>query len=109
MHGGPLPWVAASGARGLKHLTLETEDGRYVVNMVFLEPESIDRGERLFDVTLQGQQVEAAFDIVRAAGGIRRSVIKSYEATSRDGKIVIELTPKTSRPAVLSGVELIAK
>ena len=106
---GPLPWVAASGARGLKRLTLDAEDGSYVVNLVFLEPESIERGERVFDVSLQGQRVESDFDVVRSAGGARRSVIRSYLATSQDGKIVIELTSRTSRPTVLSGVELIAK
>lgn len=106
---GPLPWVAASGAHGLKRLTLDVEEGKYVVNMIFLEPESIERGERMFDVSLQGQCVAPDFDVVRAAGGVRRSVIKSYETISEDGKIVIELTSKTNRPTVLCGVELIAK
>jgi len=109
VQGGPLPWVAASGARGLRRLTLEVEDGDYAVNLVFLEPETIERGERVFDVSLQGQRVETDFDVVGAARGGRRSVIRSYPATSQDGKIVIEFASKTSRPTVLSGVELIAK
>jgi outer membrane protein assembly factor BamB len=109
VRGGPVPWVAASGARGLTRLALEAEDGNYQVNLVFLEPESIKRGERVFDVSIQGQCVETDFDIVRAAGGAHRSVIRSYGATSQDGKIAIELTAKTKLSTVLSGVELIAK
>ena len=109
MQRGPLPWVASSGALGLNRLTLEIEDGDYTIHLVFLEPESIEAGERVFDVSLQGQRVESDLDVAQAAGGVRRSIVKSYQVKSQDGKIVIELASKTPRPTVLSGVELIAK
>ena len=65
MQGGEgWPWVAASGVKGLRRLTLAgLKPGRYTVKLVFAAP---DRGTHRFAVDLQGQDDRAP----RQAAGI---------------------------------------
>jgi hypothetical protein len=108
---GELPWVAASGLIGVKRLTFKVEDERpRRLHLHFCEPDAdCDPGERSFDVAIQGEKVLADFDVSKAAGGPRRGIVKTFAASPEKGEIVIELTPRGQRPAILSGLEIVAQ
>jgi hypothetical protein len=114
--GDGLHWVGASGARGLRSLTVTlgtpADDERsYTVRLHFAEPESIAPGQRVFHVALQGQTVLHEFDISRAAGGPRRGVVKEFHGIKVSKDLTVTLTPADVAPAsepVLCGVEVIA-
>ena len=106
---GDLKWVAASGIRGARRVILAVKEGKtYTVKLHLLEPDALAVGQRVFDVALQNKRVLRDFDIVKQTGGPRRATTQVFTTYADDAKIVIDLKPKTSRPAVLSGVEVIA-
>jgi outer membrane protein assembly factor BamB len=104
---GPLPWVAASGARALKSLRIGVDpdakgESVYTVRLHFAEPDDKAPGERVFDVSVQGNKVLEKFDVVREAGAPRRGVVKEFRGVPVQGGIEIALEPE----GVLAGVEL---
>jgi len=116
IEGGDLPWVGSSGADGLTALTVilrspQARDERsYTVRLHFAEPEDRAPGERLFSVHLQGREVLPDFDIVEAAGGVRRTVVREFTDISVQDVLDIRLAAdKIDGPGpVLCGVEAIA-
>ena len=116
---GPLPWIACSGARGLRRLeiTLEQEKAGvagdaakpYTVRLILAEPDSrVGPGSRVFSVRVQDKVVLSDFDIVKAAGGPNRAIVREFRNIPAARSLTIELTP-TAGEAVLCGVELIAE
>ncbi len=110
-----LDWVAASGAEGLRSLTLKTgpeaaEPRRYTVRLHFAELGGAKPGERIFSVRLQGEAVTtvAAIDVAREAGGAGRILVKEVRGVRIGERLRLELSPAESSkfPAMLSGVEL---
>ena len=84
----------------------------YTVRLHFAEPEDVGPGHSVFDVALGDEQVLKDFDVVRAAGGPRRAVVREFKGVEAAGKLAITLTP--SRPdqphaALLCGLEVIAE
>lgn len=77
----------------------------YKVRLYFAEPENIAVGARVFDVKLQGATVLSNFDIVQAAGGVRRGVTREFNISVQED-VALELVPKVGTP-VISGVEMI--
>ncbi len=114
---GGLPWVAASGAKGLRSLTiaLDRQGGAerpYTVRLHFAEPDEIKTGERVFGVALQGKEVLKDFDVVRAAGGVRRALVKEFRGVRVGGELTLTLTPAASARVaapILCGVEVVAE
>jgi len=116
---GELPWVAASGFQGLRSLEVNVpEVSDYQVRLIFLEPENKKPGERVFDVSIQGKQVEKGLDVVKEAGGRMRTLVKEYTVkpeVSRRGtkyqrnKIRLDFSFSEGNEAVISGIELIKK
>ncbi len=74
-----------------------------------MEPKPIGKGERLFDVTLQGKSVLTDFDIVDQAGGALRSIAREFPVASDDGKIVLRFENKSKLPAIICGIEIIVE
>ncbi len=115
--GDGLKWVAASGAVGINTLRLKLSDKPasakpYTVRLVFLEPEEARPGERIFSVSLQGQEVLADFDVARAAGGSLRTVVRTFTGIKIDSQLEVQLTAAKgngTKPPVLCGVELVAE
>ena len=84
----------------------------YRVRLVFADPQNSRPGQRVFDIKLQGKQVLEDFDIVEAAGGRNRAVVKQFDGVKVSDKLVIELLPKTdpaklSQAPILHGVEIL--
>ncbi len=57
------------------------------------EPAAGAAGLREFDVRVNGKTMLRRFDIFAAAGGKLKAVDRSFEATSRDGAILIDFHP----------------
>ncbi len=114
---GPgIPWVAASGAKGLKSATVNLEkDGKversYTIRLHFVEPDGLAAGARVFDVTLQGKKVLADFDIAKEAGGPDRALVKEFRDVRVKKDLKISFEPSRSVPdsaSVLCGIEAVA-
>src|SRR5262249_55299817 len=67
-------WIAASGARNLRSLTIPlapdaSKERRYTVRLYFSEPDAVEVGQRLIDVSVQGQPLLTDFDVCAESGG----------------------------------------
>lgn len=79
--------------------------GVYQVTLKWAEIFFTQAGQRTFNVVVNGQQVETAFDVVSAAGGANRAVDRSYTVTvpgsgAFAGAITIDLVGVVSAPKV---------
>ncbi|MCL5742825.1 MAG: PQQ-binding-like beta-propeller repeat protein [Acidobacteria bacterium] len=107
-------WVAASALAGpLKlKITLSGDPATaalYTVKLHFAELENRKPGERVFNVRLQDREVLSSFDIVRAAGGADRPVIKTFAGIPVKDALTVECLPASpggASPPVLSGIEV---
>ncbi len=116
INAGPLKWVAASGAEGLISATItltgeaseEMPFGSCTVRLWFSEPDDLGPAERVFDVTIQGQKVLEDFDIVKAAGGPNRAVVKEFKGIQAKKDLTLTFTAKVHLP-LLCGVEIVAE
>ena len=114
---GPLRWVAASGATGVREVTLtlrpaESGPRRYTVSLWFAEPDAPAPGDRVFDIALQGRPVVRGFDIVKVAGGPDRAVVRRFPGVEVADDLRVTLTPAPDarvRSPLLCGIEVIAE
>jgi outer membrane protein assembly factor BamB len=103
---GELKWIAASGLEGAKSVRIAIkENGNYQVKLHFMEPKNIGAGKRVFDVALQGETVLSKLDVVDAAGGYRKAIVKDFNVAVQDNVLKIELFPQGKQAAVLSGIQ----
>ena len=102
------PWVAASGIRGLRNLTLEgLRKGTYTLRLTFAETAATKVGERKFDLRVQGRKVLETFDPLRAAGGPFRAYVHELDnvQVGEDGVLRLRLKAHAGE-TILSGLEL---
>ena len=117
LEGTDKPWVFTSGACGLKRATLKLMDkgpepARYTVRLCFAELTPTRLGQRVFDIRLQGQTVAKDFDVLKAADGTHRALVKEFRGISVADSLVIELVPRAEQPTleqapVLCGIEAV--
>ncbi len=79
----------------------------FMVRLLFAEPERLGPGERVFSVRMEGEEILPDFDIVKAAGGSGRGVVREFRHIRISEALELEFVARTARPALLSGVELI--
>lgn len=114
------PWLYTSWLHGQGKLVLklgpaggsQAEQTRYTVRLHFAEPEDIKLGRRVFDVAIQGEQALKGFDIVKAAGGPGRAIVKEFKDVQVGRELSIELTstgPDSSVEPLICGVEVEAQ
>lgn len=105
-----LPWVSASGCEGLTSLKVRVGKAaaqqKCRVQLYFAEPGDVAEGDRVFDVSLQGEVVLPGLDILAAAGGPNRGVVRRFDGIAINDGIDITLTPRSGRP-LLCGIEVI--
>ena len=105
-------WVASYGAKGISTVSVDLIPGGsgggeyYNVTLYFAEPEDILAGERLFDVSLQGEKVLEGLDIVKETGGARRTLRKEFSGVRVTNALLIELNGNTNK-TVISGIEIV--
>ncbi|NQT38672.1 MAG: PQQ-binding-like beta-propeller repeat protein, partial [Planctomycetes bacterium] len=114
IEGTDTPWVFTSGyahAKPLEFRLIEPDGqpARYTVRLYFAEPEDLAPGQRVFDVSLQGEKVLENFDIVQQAGGPRKALVKEFPSVSVSGTLTVSLTPAAGCPKrpILSGLEAV--
>lgn len=109
--GEELPWVCASAIQGVQKISLTLnkdakKTSHYWVRLYFAELEDVQAGERVMDVSIQGDKKLTDFDISTAAKGVRRAIVKEWRSVSVKDTLTIELKSK-NRPTLLSGIEVI--
>jgi len=113
---GPgLRWVASSGARGVRRITLalgpaDAEPRTYTVRLYFAETEDIDPGARVFAVALQDRTVINELDLAKTTG-IRRPLVREFTGIKARDSLALSLEPAkdTKLPPVISGIEIAAQ
>ncbi len=110
------PWVAASGLQAAGEIHVKLAGSRaaprtYTVRLHFAEPGGAARGERVFDVALQGETVLKALDVAAEAGAALTPVVKTFRKVAVKDKLRVALTPAAGSklPPVLCGVEVLAE
>jgi hypothetical protein len=106
--------VTASGVKGISEITLTLAESsgctrRYTVRLHFAEPDGAEPGQRVFDVSLQGEPVLRAFDIAAAAGSPDSAVVKEFTGIAVDDKLTVTFSSSAAKPAVLCGVAVVAE
>lgn len=107
IEGSDKDWLYASGCRGGLRFAVPlvfdakvTQGGSYTVQLGFSALEGDRRGERVFDVKLQGNVVLENFDILRTAGKVKKAVIKEFKGVDVKEALVVELVPERSKPTI---------
>jgi outer membrane protein assembly factor BamB len=117
IQGESLKWVGASGAKGIRSVTLTLAPGAetersYTVRLHFVEPDDLRTGERVFDVAIQGQPVLAGFDVVKEAGARLRAVVKEFRGVKVKEDLTVTFAGSQSgtvHAPVICGVEVVAE
>lgn len=84
-----------------------TAGASYTVNLHFAELYFTTTGTRQFNVAINGTNVLTNFDIVAAAGGGDKAVVKSFTATANaTGQIVIAFTNGAADQPMFNGLDI---
>lgn len=110
---GGLAWVAASGLRGARQVTVTLSrdpapERPYTVVLHFAEPDATVAGQRVFDIRLQGRAVLSGLDL-SARHGPMQAVAYRFAGIRAVDQIRLELEPRSPLPPVISGVEILAE
>jgi O-glycosyl hydrolase len=92
---------------GLSGYSIPVQNGTYQVRLHFAE--TYDRitasGQRVFDVNVEGQEIEA-LDIFKETGGRNRALVKTAVVSITDGNLDIDFDPLVQLP-IISAIEVI--
>ena len=84
-----------------------TPGASYTVNLHFAEIYWTQAGQRTFNVSINGQAVLSNFDIIAAAGGANKAVVKQLSATAdSSGKLAIQFAAVKDN-AQVNGIEVL--
>ena len=81
-------------------------NGTHTVRLKFAETQFSGAGQRLFNVSINGQAALTNFDIAAQAGGPNLAVDVTIPAMVMTGQIIIQITPVRSN-AVINGIEIL--
>jgi hypothetical protein len=85
-----------------------TANASYTVRLHFAETYWTAAGQRTFNVSINGQQVLTNFDIIAAAGGTNKAVVKQFTATANaSGTISMQFTSVVDQ-AQINGIEILS-
>lgn len=112
---GDLGWVAGSGLKGVKTVSIPLATGNspaversFTVRLYFAEPDQVAKGDRVFDVLVQGNPVIEDFDIIGRAGGPRKMVVKQLKGIKADAELSFAFAPQHGEP-LICGIEVVAE
>jgi alpha-glucosidase (family GH31 glycosyl hydrolase) len=71
---------------------LDCPGGTYETTLYNVETRWTAAGQRLFNVSIQGQQVLSNFDIYAAAGGANKAIVLTFTNTVFNGQLKIDFT-----------------
>jgi outer membrane protein assembly factor BamB len=79
----------------------------HTVRLQFAEPnDNLAATERRFDILLGDQLVEQDLNVLQAAGGPRKTLVREYRDVMLQDELTITLTAKVGKP-IISGVEIV--
>ncbi len=96
---------AATYRHGRFSYDIPVPNGTYRVQLGFVEPSFDKPGQRVFNVTANGDEVLTGLDLVAIAGGPLREVERHFDCTIEDGKLRLAFLPVTDE-AVLSTIQI---
>ena len=106
------PWISSSSIGGIRSMEITlskesiAEEAYYSVHLYFSEPEKTAKGERIFDIIIQGRKVLENFDIISESGKEDRELVKSFSGILAGKTLKIEMDPKKGN-TILSGIEIV--
>jgi hypothetical protein len=117
LEGGDTPWIYASGAEGISSLSVlldpnATAQRSYTVRLYFAELSGAAPGERVFDVSLQGNPVLTGFDVAREAGGDLRGLTREFKGIQAGTDLRVAMArvgQESTRGPILSGIVIEAE
>ncbi len=104
-------WVGASGAIGLRKLTIPHPGfrGAVKVRLYFAEPVHAEAGNRVFSVDIDGRRVLTDLDIVKEAGASLTTIVRESACQlAEKPALEVTFTPQCGEP-LLCGIELIQR
>jgi len=83
----------------------------YTIRLYFIEPDNLERGQRRFDVSIQGRDVLKEFDILQHTKAPRRGMVREFKGIKLKDVLTVGLARSGSSryPPVLCGLEVIAE
>jgi len=102
----PALYASTRWTNGPLTYTFSVPNGSYTVNLKFAELYMSGAGQRVMNISVNGQTLESNFDIFAAAGGAKKAVDRSYPVTLTGGTITIQLSPNVENPTI-SAIEIL--
>ena len=99
------PTLYQSERYGSFNYSLPVNNGNYTLNLHFAETYYWAAGQRVFNVSVNGNQVLSNFDVV-AAGGPNAAVVKSFPVSVTNGTLSITFQSVVNVP-ILSAIQLV--
>src|SRR5688572_7605599 len=97
--------VAQSAREGAFGYRFDVLDGEYEIGLWFIELKNVKPGERVFDVSINGNKVITGMDLAKEAGPFTL-LSRKFRVSARDkGGIKIDLQPVTGQP-IISGLRV---
>jgi len=107
VEGTDKPWLFTSGSLGFLKCDVPLIDaasgekpGVYTVRLGVAALSGDRKGQRVFDIKLQGKLVLDNFDILREAGIPKKAVIKEFNGIEVEDVLTIELVPEVENPTI---------
>ncbi|HIG30681.1 MAG TPA: hypothetical protein EYQ50_23930 [Verrucomicrobiales bacterium] len=114
MVSGQWDWIASSWVEKIEEVQITLSDSldeivSYTVGLVFAELKDAQKGDRVFDVYIQGTLVEEAFDVFHQANGKNREIVKTYSGISAHDKLTVKFVPQEGCQwaPVINGIKVV--
>ncbi len=97
---------SSSSAKDAFNYKFTVPDGNYKIELYFTETTDTTYNDHKFDVSINGKNALSGFDVVRAAGGSNRAVMKEFDNIHVQNKIIdIAFIPKATK-AMVSAIKI---
>lgn len=113
----PLNWVGASAGVGIENITVPLRQdpgpagsapGHCTVRLYFAEHADARPGDRVFDIRVQGDVVLRGLDVVVAAGGKDRVLVREFAGIAFTTALEVGLVPRAGQP-LICGLEVVVE
>ena len=103
----PIPEIYRTEHYSMTAFSGPLPNGKYRVRLHFAETYDgiTAKGQRVFDVDVEGTPIKG-LDVFAEAGGASRALVKEIPVSITDGKLDITFTPVTQNPEI-NGIEII--
>jgi len=112
IEGADRPWIFTSGVRGVSYLIIQgtNPNARYTIRLFFAEIFPVVKGQRVFNIKLNGKIVISELDVVAEAGGRNRALVREIKGLS-GSSFRLDFIPRRkpwneSNVPIISGIEV---